>query len=105
MTLAEGGENQHGRVLVFGDFACRRDAVETWHLDVEDRQVWLMLADQRRHLVATARFANDLVALFLEHFLEIEADYRFVFCDDDTGRHGNLLRAGDNEFTGRSTCT
>ena len=53
------------------DLTEERQAVHPRHLDVEDGEVGLELADELHRLVATARLADDLVALFLEGFLEI----------------------------------
>ena len=55
------------------------------HLDVEDREVGLELADELDRLVAAAGLADDVVALLLEELLEVEADDRLVLGDDDAG--------------------
>ena len=39
VALGEGGEDQDRGEALTGDLACRGQAVEPWHLDVEDREV------------------------------------------------------------------
>ena len=67
-----------------------REAVEARHLDVEDDEVGLELADELDGFVAPAGLADDVVALLLEDLLEVEADDGLVLGDDDAGRTARL---------------
>ena len=91
-----------------GDVARGGEAVEPRHLDVEDREVRAEAADELDGLVAAAGLAHDLVALFLEELLEVEADDRLVLGDDDargafggTGFHSAIL-SGSAELGGHA---
>ena len=86
VVLRERGEDQDGGEALARDVAGGGEAVHARHLDVEDREVGLRLADELDGLVAAAGLADDLVALFLEDLLQVEADDRLVLGDDDPGR-------------------
>ena len=57
------------------------DAVEHRHLHVEDDEVGPELLGELDGLLAVAGLADDVVALLLEHLLEVEADERLVLGD------------------------
>ena len=88
MALRERRQDEDRGGLHLGDLLGRGDAVEPGHLDVEDRQIGLVFTDEIDRLVTTTALGDDLVALLLEHLLEIEADDGFVFSDHDTRGHG-----------------
>ncbi len=95
VTLAEGGEQEHGHLMTRGDLPGGPDAVHARHLHVEDREVGLLLFDQLHGLVAPAGLTDHFVAGRNEDLLEVEPDDRFVFGDHDAGQrsHGvTLLR-------------
>ena len=69
------------------------EPVEPGHLDVEDGEVGLELADQLDGLVAPAGLAHDLVALLLEGLLEVEADDGLVFGDHCHNPESSALEA------------
>ena len=71
-----------------------RQPVEARHLDVEDHEVRPEVAHQLDGFVATAGFADDVVALLLEELLEVETDDRLVLGDDHTGGAGGLSGHG-----------
>src|SRR5205807_593049 len=83
VALAEGGEDEDGGPALARDLPGSSQAVHTRHLDVEDGQVGVEVADQLHGLVAAPGLAHDLVTLFLEDLLEVEADDRLVFGHDD----------------------
>ena len=93
VVLRERGEDQHGREPLARDGAGRGEAVHARHLDVEDREVGLQLADELDRLVAAAGLADDLVALLLEDLLEVETDDRLVLGDHDAHGLGHRFRA------------
>src|SRR5262249_976899 len=59
------------------------DAVEARHLDVEQRQVGLVLAGELHGLLPVARLGDDLVARALEQPPQVEPDDRLVLGDQD----------------------
>ena len=91
VALTERCEDQHGRVLVGRDRGRRLQPVHAGHLDVEDREVGPVLLDELDGFVPAAGLAYDLVPLFLEGLLQVEADDGLVFGDDDTDGHRILL--------------
>ena len=101
LALAEGGEDQHAAQLLGGDDAGRLEPVDARHLDVEDRQVGLQLADQLDRLVAAAGLADDHVALLLEGLAEVHADDGLVLGDHDSKRQAGILSAGGNRHSCR----
>ena len=84
VALRERGQDEDGREPLGRDVARRRQPVEAGHLHVEDDQVGNQVAHEVDGLVAAPGLADDLVALLLEQLLQVEADDRFVFGDDDT---------------------
>ena len=78
----------------------RREAVHARHLDVQDHEVRLVLADELDGLVAAPGLAHDLVTLLFEELLEVEADDRFVLRDHDACgiRHGRAPRFGSGQW-------
>ena len=80
------------------------EPVDARHLDVEDREVGLELAHELDRLVAAAGLADDLVALFLEDLLEVEADDRLVLGDDDTDRVGHERPFGSSGWFRTAQC-
>ena len=93
VALAEGGEDEHGGAALARDLAGRGQAVEARHLDVEDGEVGLELTHELDRLVASARLADDLVALLLEGLLQVEADDGLVLGDDDACCQGRSFRS------------
>jgi hypothetical protein len=61
-------------------------AVETRHLDIHDHQVRPQALGQLDGSLAVRRFADDGVAVFLEHLLQIEADQCLILGDHDAKR-------------------
>ena len=87
VALAERREDQDRRQALARDLARRGQAVEAGHLDVEDGDIGLEAPHQLDGFVAAAGLGDDLVPLFLEGFLEVEADDGLVLSDHDTGGH------------------
>src|SRR5581483_5587188 len=69
-----------------GDVAGGGEPVHPGHLDVEDGEVGVEVANQVHGLVAPARLPHHLVALFFEQLLQVEADYGLVLGDHDARR-------------------
>ena len=86
LPLRERGEDQHRGHPLAGHVTGGREAVEPGHLDVEDHEVGLLLADELDRLVTAPGLAHDVVTLLDEQLLEIEPDDRFVLRDDDADR-------------------
>src|SRR5205085_4276180 len=72
------------------DLPGRGQAVDAGHLDVEDREVGLVLLHQGDGLVAPTGLADDLVALLLEDLSQVETDDRLVLGNDDALGHRGL---------------
>ena len=87
VALAERREDEHRGRAPIVDAAGGLDAVESGHLDVEDRDVGLEPLDERDGLVAPRGLADDLVPLLLQRLEQVEADDALVFGDDDPHRH------------------
>ena len=85
IALRERGEDQDRGEPLARDLSGRGETVEAGHLDVEDREFGLTLADELHGFVAAAGLADDLEALLFEELLEVEADDRLVLGDDDSG--------------------
>src|SRR4029079_14320300 len=86
-----------------GDDSVCFEAIHPRHLDVEDGQVWLQIADERDRIVATAGFAADVVALLFEGLAQIETDDCLILGDHNTNRHWrqSLLNWFGLEWSGR----
>ena len=83
VALGEGGEDEDGGAALAGDVAGGRQPVHPRHLDVEDGEVGVEVADELDGLVAPAGLADDFVALFFEQLLQVEADDGLVLGDHD----------------------
>src|SRR3569833_381904 len=82
ITLAEGGEDDDGRDPVTGDLGRGCDPVQLGHLDIEDHEVGLEIGGEGDGLLAIPGLPDDLIALFAQHFDEVQPDERLVFRDE-----------------------
>ena len=84
-ALAEGGEQHDHRVTTL-DLSRDFDAVETRHLDVQQREVRFEFTDHGERVVAARRLAHHQVTVTLEDLLEVETNDRLV-----VGYHYTLI--------------
>ena len=85
-----------------GDGARGGEAVHARHLDVEDGEVGVELAHELDRVVAAAGLPHDLVVLLLEDLLEVEADDRLVFGEDDAYGLGHRGAPASEAVGGRT---
>ena len=105
VALAEGGEDEDRHLQVeVPDGPGRGQAVGARHLDVEDDQVGLVVADQVDGLVAAAGLPHHVVPLVLQDLLEIEPDDGLVLGDDHTPGHGARVLPARGLTEARGDC-
>ena len=86
IALAEGGQDQHGHLVLRRDLSGRPQPVHARHLYVQNDQIRLMLFHQHHRLVAPPGLAHDVVAGRGQDLLEVEPDDGLVLGDDDTSQ-------------------
>ena len=79
-----------------GDPLRGRDAVQHGHLHVEDGEFGLQGGHAFDRRLTVPDLGHDGVALFLQHFLQVQADQRLILGDNDS----KLLLAHADERTG-----